>query len=68
MAKQYLCLCLVVVVFSATLASQAKAFTNPLEGNSVDPFFFPFFFLSLILVLDFLAFYLSLDSFIGKLI
>ena len=64
MAKQYLCLCLVVVVFSATLASQAKAFTNPLEGNSVDPFFF----FSLILVLDFLAFYLSLDSFIGKLI
>ena len=45
------------------MASQAKAFTNPLEGNSVDPFFF-----SLILVLDFLAFYLSLDSFIGKLI
>ena len=65
MAKQYLCLCLVVVVFSATLASQAKAFTNPLEGNSVDPFFF---FFSLILFLDFLAFYLSLDSFIGKLI
>ncbi|XP_075639552.1 protein STRUBBELIG-RECEPTOR FAMILY 2 [Castanea sativa] len=35
MAKKYLCLCLVVVVFSATLASQAKAFTNPLEVSAL---------------------------------